>query len=447
MELNMTKGSPLKLILRFMLPVICGNLFQQSYNIMDTVIVGQCLGSQALAAVGATGSVSFFIFGFVNGLTMGFTIPVAQSYGEGDIPAMKKYIGNAAILSALITVIMTFVSVLGIPWLLTVMGTPEDIFEMSKLYISVICLGMAGTVFYNFLNCILRAIGNSKVPLYFLIISTILNVILDFVFILFFHMGVEGAALATVLSQFFSAILCLFYIIRKVPVLQITKADVRLEKRRSKTQIRIGLPMALQFSITAIGTIITQTALNTFGTMMISSYVVAMRIEQVFTQSYDALGATMATYSAQNYGVRDIERVKKGCSSAILISVVYSAVVFILVNLSMPYIVPLFISENIETVTGYAATYILIGSVFFIPLAMIHIYRNTLQGCGYGVIPMLGGLVELLGRVCAAAAAVYFGSFVGVCATNASAWLTAGIYFLIAYMIIIKRLKVSADCT
>lgn len=441
MELNMTKGSPFRLILKFILPALCGNLFYQSYNMVDTIIVGQCLGPQALAAVGATGSISFMVFGFVNGLSAGFTIPIAQSYGEGNLEQMKGYIGNAALLDVIITCVMTAVSVAGIPWLLTVMRVPEDIYEMSRVYITVVCAGMFGNVFYTFLKSILRAVGNSKVPLYFLILSAILNIALDFMFILLFGMGVEGAALATVFSQLLSALLCAWYIARKVPVLQVTRGELRLDEERSRIQIRIGIPMALQYSITALGTMITQTALNTFGSMMISSYVVAGKIEQVINQPYDALGATMATYSAQNYGSGDVERVRRGCRAANLMSIGYSIVIFVLINLLLPYIVPLFVGEDIETVTQYARIYILIGTGFFIPLGMIHIFRNTLQGCGYGVVPMLGGAVELLGRSLAAGAAVYFSSFIGVCSSNASAWLCAGIYFLIAYMVIINKVQ------
>lgn len=441
MELNMTKGSPFRLILKFLLPALCGNLFYQSYNMVDTIIVGQCLGPQALAAVGTTGSISFMIFGFVNGLSTGFTIPIAQSYGEGNPEQMKKYIGNAALLDIIITCVMTAVSVVGIPWLLTVMKVPEDIYEMSRVYITVVCAGMFGNVFYTFLKSILRAVGNSRVPLYFLILSAVLNIGLDLMFILLLHMGVEGAALATVLSQLLSAVLCVWYIARKVPALQVSGEDFKLNRERSKAQIRIGLPMALQYSITALGTMITQTALNTFGSMMISSYVVAGKIEQVINQPYDALGATMATYSAQNYGSGNLERVRKGCKAANLMSIGYSVVVFVLVNLLLPYIVPLFVGEDIETITQYARIYILIGTSFFIPLGMIHIFRNTLQGCGYGVVPMLGGAVELFGRCCAAGAAVYFNSFVGVCSSNASAWLCAGSYFLIAYLVLMNKAR------
>jgi putative MATE family efflux protein len=441
MEMNMTRGNPWKLILQFMLPVFLGNVFYQCYNIIDTIIVGQFLGVKALAAVGATGSISFLIFGFVNGMTMGFTIPVAQKFGEGNEEQMKRYAGSALLLAAVIVAVMTVFSVWGMDWLLTMMKAPEDIFNLSKEYITIICGGMVFSVLYSLLSGLLRAIGNSKVPLYFLIISSVINVVLDIVFIADFNMGVGGAAYATVISQMVSGILCLIYIMKKVPALQLEKKHFRFDPMCCGKQIKLGIPMALQFSITAFGTMVTQTALNTFGSTIVASYVVAGKVEQIINQPYDALGATMATYSAQNWGVRDLKRLQKGCRIANSISVVYSVLIFLIVNPLVPYLVRLFVSGDAVAVTKYAQIYVFIGTSFFIPLGMIMIFRNMLQGCDFALLPMLGGAVELAGRVGAASFAVHFHSYVGVCFSNASAWFFAGIYLMIAYLVVMGRIK------
>ena len=296
MELDMTKGSPFRLIVKFIIPIILGNLFQQLYNLADTVIVGRFVGVQALAAVGATGTISFLILGFLQGLTTGFTVQTAQRFGAGDLEGMKKSVGNAAVLSVVVTVVMTAGSVLIMDWLLRIMQTPEDILEMSKTYILIICWGMGFSVLYNLLSSILRAVGNSKVPLFFLILSAAINVIGDLVLIINFDMGVAGAALATVASQAISGVLCLIYMIKKVPLLSLQKEHFRLDRWCVRNQVSVGIPMALQFSITAVGTIMVQVALNLLGSTVVGSYTAACKVEQLVTQVFVALGMTMATY-------------------------------------------------------------------------------------------------------------------------------------------------------
>ena len=302
MELDMTKGNPLKLISKFIIPLIIGNIFQQLYNMVDTIIVGRFIGVQALAAVGATGTISFLILGFMQGITMGFTVLTAQRYGAGDVEGLKKSVGNAAVLSIITTIIMTIISLAGMDKLLRIMNTPDDIYQMSKTYIVIICGGMACTILYNLLASFLRAVGNSKVPLYFLMIAAILNVVLDLVLILVIPMGVAGAAVATVISQGVAGVLCLIYIIKKVPILRVRKDHWELDYHCCKNQISIGVPMALQFSITAVGAILVQSALNMFGSTVVAAYTAAAKVEQFMTQPFGAMGMTMATYCAQNRG-------------------------------------------------------------------------------------------------------------------------------------------------
>ena len=440
MELDMTKGSPSRLIVKFIIPIIIGNIFQQLYSMVDTIIVGQYLGVDALAAVGATGTINFLILGFVLGMTSGFTVPVAQRFGAGDYKGMRKSIANAARLSVIVTIVMTVVSVAGMRGLLKLMNTPDNIFDMAYTYIAVICVGMAFVVLYNLLSGILRAIGNSKVPLFFLIVSAVLNIVLDIVLIRVIPMGVAGAALATVISQGISGILCLLYIMKKVPLVHPQKEDWRADSDCMSLQLKIGLPMALQFSITAVGTIIVQTVLNTFGSTVIASFTAANKVESLVTQPFNAMGMTMATYGAQNMGTNDLDRIRKGVRSANIMSAVYSVIVYGVAVVLMPYLVPMFVSENVSEVLGYATIYMKISGAFYIPLGMIFIFRNILQGCGFSFVPMLGGVVELVSRVAAALIAAQLASFEGICIANISAWVTAGIYLLIGYIVIMRKL-------
>ncbi len=440
MELDMTKGSPLKLISRFIIPLIIGNIFQQLYSMVDTIIVGRFVGVDALAAVGATGSICFLILGFTQGLTTGFTVLTAQRFGASDLDGMRKSIANAAFLSVAVTILMTTLSISCMDWLLTIMNTPADIYTMTKEYIVIICAGICCSVLYNILASILRAIGNSVVPLVLLVISSVLNIVLDYVLIVYVHMGVGGAAMATVISQGVSGILCLIYIIKKVPFLHVAKHHWSPDIQCMGNQLRIGIPMALQFSITAIGTILVQSALNLLGSVVVASYSVSCKVEQLVTQPFLAMGATMATYSAQNRGINDLDRIRKGVRIANIMSAIYAVVVYFVVCAILPYAIRLFITEDIDMVYGYAKIYIELCGLFFIPLGMIFIYRNTMQGCGYAFLPMMGGVVELVVRSVVAFVAARMLSYVGVCIANAGAWLGAGIFLWICYAFVLKKM-------
>lgn len=441
MELDMTKGSPLRLLVRFMIPLIIGNLFQQFYNMVDTIIVGRTVGVSALAAVGATGTISFLIIGFMQGITTGFTVLTSQRFGASDMEGLRKSVGNAAILSVIITAVMTILSVLLMRPLLRLMRTPEDIFEMSYTYIIIICIGMGFTVLYNLLSSILRAVGNSVVPLIFLIVSAVSNIVLDLVLILQFNLGVAGAAAATVIAQGLSGILCLVYIIRKVPLLQLQKKHWELDFYCVRNQLSIGIPMALQFSITAIGTIMVQVALNILGSTVVAAYTAACKVEQLVTQPFVAIGMTMATYSGQNRGINDLDRIRKGTRIANMMSAIYGIVIAVVIIQTFQYVIRLFVSgSEVESILQYGRTYIIICGTCFVPLGMIYIFRNVLQGCGLSLMPMLGGVVELVSRCIMASVAAGMQSYIGVCIANASAWLTAGIFLWIAYLFAMKKM-------
>ena len=441
MERDMTVGSPGKMILQFTFPLFIGNVFQQLYNMADTIIVGKFVGANALAAVGSTGTIMFLIIGFLQGLTAGFTVPTAQKFGAGDLKAMRKTVGSAAILSAIVSVIMTVVSMLGMKSLLHLLNTPSDIFQDAYSYIMVICAGIFAQVLYNLLASILRALGNSKIPLYFLILAAGLNVVLDLLFIIVFHMGAVGAAYATVISQGVSGALCLIYIVKKVPVLKMKKDDWKMNGHLVKIQFGVGFPMALQYSITAIGSMMMQSALNILGSVVIAGFTAGSKIEQLGTQAYVALGTTMATYSAQNMGAGKIDRIRKGFKNAMIIGTIYSIVTSIFVMTAGKYLTPLFLSENLGEIMGYVDIYLKCVGMFFIPLAIVNIFRNGIQGMGYGLLPMMAGVAELIGRGVVAIIASQKRSYVGVCMASPVAWILAGGLLLVMYYFIMRRAK------
>ncbi len=439
MGLDMTKGNPFQLIVRFMIPVIIGNLFQQLYNMVDTIIVGRFVGVQALAAVGEVGTIMFLILGTMQGITTGVTVLTAQRFGAGDMDGMRKSIGSAVWICAVASVVITLGSILSVDGLLRLLRTPGDIYRMSREYVIIIYAGILFTALYNLLSSILRAIGDSKVPLYFLILSALLNVGLDLFFIVVFSMGVKGAAYATVIAQGISGLLCLMYIFHKVPILHLTRTDWKPDGRDVGCQIRISIPMALQFTITAAGAMVVQAALNQLGSTVVAAYTAATKVEQFATQPLVGVGITMATYGAQNRGIHDFARIRRGARISMRMIIVYSLAVLGLLLVFLPQIVGLFITGESGEILGYVRTYILICGGCFIPLGMIFIYRNTLQGCGYSLIPTLGGVVELAARLGAAALAAYFHSYEGVCMANAGAWLLAGVFLWLSYLVLMRR--------
>ena len=438
-QTDMTAGSPFKIILNFTIPIFIGNVFQQFYNMADTIIVGKFVGTGALAAVGSVGTIVFLIIGFLQGLTAGFSVLTAQRFGAGDMKNMRKSVGTACVLSVIITVIMTAGSMLGMKRLLEFMNTPEDIFADAYAYIMIICGGIAATVLYNLLSGILRALGDSKTPLYFLILSALLNVGLDLFFIIVLHMGVAGAAYATVISQGVSGIGCLIYIVKKVPLLKMQAEDFRPEGYLVKMEMAVGIPMALQYSITAIGTMMVQSSLNLLGSLSVAAFTAANKIESVVTQAYVALGTTMATYCAQNIGAGDIKRIRRGFKSATIMGSVYGVILAVPMMTVGKYLVYLFVSDNVGDIIGQVDIYLKCVGLFLIPLTVVNVYRNGIQGMGYGLLPMMAGVAELLGRGGVAIWASWKRSYVGACMASPAAWILAGSLLLVMYFWIMKK--------
>lgn len=437
-QYNMTVGNPTKIILNFTLPIFIGNVFQQFYNMADAVIVGKFVGTKALAAVGSTGTIMFLIYGFVVGMTAGFTVLTAQKFGAGDLPAMRRTVAGASILSLIIGLILTAAFMLLMkPWL-HLMNTPSDIYTDAYAYIMIISGGILAQMLYNLLASILRALGNSKVPLYFLIFSALLNIALDLFFIIVFHMGAAGAAIATIISQGVSGLLCLVYIIKKVPILHMTREDWHPEGALLKRQMQIGIPMALQYSITAIGTMMVQSSLNILGSTLVAAFTAASKIEQVVTQAYVALGTTIATYGAQNMGAGNIPRIRKGFRSSTIIGIVYSFAAAALVMTVGKYMSYLFVSEDVALIIDSVDIYLKCVGAFFIPLTIVNIYRNGIQGLGYGLLPMMAGVAELIGRGVVAVIAARQHSYLGVCLASPAAWVLAAALLLVMYFYIVK---------
>ncbi|KLE15393.1 MATE family efflux transporter [Clostridium sp. C8] len=439
MTKDMTTGNPVKLILTFSIPLLIGNIFQQFYSMADTIIVGKFLGVNALAAVGSTGAMAFLVNGFVIGLTGGFSVLVAQRFGANDEEGVKKAFASSLILSIIMTIIVTFISMISAKPLLELMNTPADIINDSLSYIIIIYAGNVAIIFYNMLSSILRALGDSKTPLYFLIIASILNVVLDIVFIFNFSMGVAGAAYATIISQSISAILCAIYIVKKFPILKLKKHHWKLRKNYVQKQLRIGVPMALQFSITAAGAMVLQGALNNFGSKIIASYTAASKVQQLVMQPAVTFGVAMATYSGQNLGAGRIDRIKEGVKKCTIISIIVSIVSTIVVISFGGAFTKLFIDGNDLEVISYARHYLNTVSIFYIPLGLIFIYRNTLQGIGDSFVPMMAGVAEMIARTVVAFTLPRLIDFTGIALADPAAWFAAAIPLGITYF---KRINV-----
>ncbi len=441
MQSDMTKGNPLSIIIRFTIPLFIGNVFQQLYNMCDTIIVGRYVGQNALAAVGSTGTIMFLILGFCSGLTCGFTVLTSQRYGAGDMQGVKKSVVNSILLAVVLAVIMTIGSLACMRPLLHLMNTPEEIFEDAYAYISVICMGIAASIAYNLLSAFLRAVGNSKMPLVVLVFSAVLNVVLDLVLIIVFHMGTMGAALATVLSQGISSVLCLLYILKKVPELTPDKGMWRHYPDATAKQLRVGIPMALQFGITASGTMIMQAAINLYGATAVAGFTAASKVQGLITQGNYSIGQTMATYVGQNYGAGHYERIKKGVRCASTSISIYGIAAAVLVVLALEPLISLFFSTgtDISAMMPYARTYIICCAIFYIPLGNIFVFRNAMQGCGYGLLPMLGGVAELICRLVLAVASMVSMNYVLASLCDPFAWVGACVFTGISYRYVIRK--------
>ena len=398
MTKDMTKGSPFKLILGFAFPMLLGMLFQQFYNLVDTMIVGKTLGVSALAGVGATSSINFMIIGFCMGICNGFAIPVAQQFGAGKYSELRKYVFNGYVCSAVFAVVMTILSVVFCAPILRLLNTPDDIFMHAYNYIVIIFAGIPTVFLYNIVSGIIRSLGDSKTPVYFLVLSSVINIALDFILIIYVKMGVAGAGVATVVSQLISGVGCTIYMYKKFDILKATKQENVVRKRYVVNLCYIGVPMGLQYSITAIGSTILQAAVNGLGSSYVAAMTAGSKMFNFTCCPFDALGSTMATYGGQNVGAGKIDRLGKGIRAAMIIGAVYSVVALVVLFFTTDYIALLFVDAAEVEIIRLTRRFIIASALFYIPLTGVNVYRFCIQGMGYSVFAILAGVFEMLAR-------------------------------------------------
>lgn len=438
---DMTVGSPTRDIIHFAVPLICGYILQQMYLIIDAAIVGQFIGVNALAAVGASSSIMFLIMGFCNGSCAGFAIPVAQEFGAKDYSKMRAYVSNALRIAAVIAVVITVITCIFCERILKIVNTPADIFHDAWLFLMLNFLAIPFTIAYNILSGFIRALGDSKQPFYFLIASSVVNILLDFLLIIAFGMGVEGAGIATMLSQIFASALCALYIKKRMRILIPQGRERAYNDKMVGKLLNNGIPMGLQFSITAIGTIMLQSANNALGTVYVASFTAAMRVKYLFTCVFENIGVAMATYCGQNIGARKLERIKLGMTSAVKIMLVYFVFTLIVIGLFAGDMMLMFVKSTESEIISNAAMYMRISSYFFPVLGILTIFHYSLQGLGFSNLSMLSGVMEMIARCGVSLWLVPAFLFLGVCYGDPTAWIAADLFLVPAVVIVYKRLK------
>ncbi len=438
---DMTVGSPTKDILRFSLPLILGYILQQMYQIIDAAIVGRWIGVGALAAVGASSSVMFIIMGFCNGSCAGFAIPIAQAFGAKDFAKMRAYVANAMRIAVVQAVVITLVSCMLCSKILLLVNTPHDIFDDAWTFLFLQFLAIPFTIAYNLLAGFIRALGDSKQPFYFLIFSSVLNILLDVVLILWLHLGVMGAGIATLLAQGFSSLLCWLYIRKEMTLLLPVGDERRYDNKKISILLNNGVPMGLQFSITGIGVMMLQSANNALGTVYVASFTAAMRIKYLFTCVFENIGVAMATYCGQNFGARRLDRIRRGIVAAIKIMLVYFVITVLLIYPFADEMMMLFVKSGEQEVVANAAQLMRIANYFYPALGLLTIFRYSIQGLGYSNLSMLSGVMEMIARCGVSLWLVPALAFTGVCLGDPVAWIAADLFLLPAFVLLYRHLK------
>ena len=437
---NMTEGEPLKLIIPFMVPLLIGNVFQQLYNIADIIIVGRTIGVDALAAVGATAPLFMMLVVLTLGMSGGFSVVTGQRFGAGDLEGVRRSAAMTTMLCTIFVVIVMALAVIFIDPALAAMNIPDKLYADAKAYVMIIVYGLIFMMTYNMLSNILRSLGDSKTPLYFLIIATLLNIVLALVFIINFGWGVPGSALALVIAQGVSGLLCIIYIARKFPVLHLKLGDFKWDNRLAWEHIRMGMPMAVQFSVLGMGMIIIQAVCNRFGTETIAGFTAAMRIEQLALQPMISFGLAMAVYTAQNFGARKFARISRGVKKCSLLSIGFSVFAAVLMYFFGQEMIGVFLDNPSPKVMDEAKQYLHLSVPFYFFLSQIFIYRNSVQGMGIAMIPMLSGIVELVLRTAAALYLTVDYGYTGVCYASPIAWVGSSIFLFASYHYFLRLL-------
>ena len=432
---DLTVGSPMKLILGFAFPMFLGLLFQQFYSLVDTMIVGKYLGVDPFAGVGSTGSLNFIVIGFCMGLCSGFSVPISQSFGAKDFPLLRKMVTNSVWLCTFFSVVITTLMLLFCRPVLTWMNTPENIFEYAYIYIFIIFAGIPCTILYNMTAAILRALGDSKSPIIFLAISSAINIGLDLLLIIVFRMGVDGAALATVVSQGVSGVISIIYIKKKFDILAMEKGDWKLERHLAGKLTGVGIPMGLQYSITGIGSVILQTAVNGLGSIYVASMTAGSKINIFLACPFDALGQTMAPYAGQNIGARKLDRVGKGLRAACIIGFIVSGLMVIVVKLFGDQLTMLFLDEKDPVIMQNSTQFLIIVSAFYCLLTLVNTVRFTIQGTGFSSLAIIAGVMEMIARGIAGMLLVPAFGYLGACYSSPLAWLLADAFLIPAFFL------------
>lgn len=439
----------MKLILGFAVPTLFGLLFQQMYSMVDTMIVGKLLGAKALAAVGATGSINFLIIGFCMGVCSGFAIPVAREMGAGEHGTMRRYVANGAYLSVAFALVTTAATCLLCRGILTAMDTPEDIFADSYRYIFIIFAGIPATYLYNLLAGVIRSLGDSRTPVYFLALSSVLNIGLDVALILWGGMGVAGAAVATVASQAVSGLACLWYVRRRFPILRVSRAERGLDGKLCRDLCAMGVPMGLQYSVTAIGSIVLQSAVNGLGSLYVAATAAGAKLYGFLACPFDAMGGAMATYCGQNVGAGKLDRLGKGIFDCSALGFVYSLAAFGTMLAFAPACAMWFIDsgegEQLPLLVDLVSRYVRVGTGFFFPLALVNIVRFSIQGMGYSVFAILSGVLEMVARAVVGHWFVPVFGYGAACFASPAAWICADLFLIPACLLCIRRLRRNQD--
>ena len=429
---QMTYGKPIKLITSFTIPVLIGNIFQQIYSMVDTIVVGQFVGIKALAGVGVAASLTFMILGFIFGLCNGFCVVLAQKFGAEDKKGVRKSVTTSIYLCLFFTIVITLISMLTAQPLLKLINTPDDVISYATDFILIIYAGIFSQMAYNFSAGILRALGDSKTSLYFLIIASIINLILDLTTVVIFNMGVVGAAVSTVISQIISSVLCIIYMFKKFNIIIPKKEDWKIDFSYAWLHTKIGLPMGFQYSITAVGFLILQSAINKLGSNTVAGFTAAVKIENIVIAAFQALSAAVSTYTAQNFGARYYHRIKQGARSSALIGLLF---------IFWKQMVCLFVGDDQPEVTETARQYLVIAIPNYPILCFLLIFRNLIQSIGKTIIPLFAGASEVIMRAMGAIILANLFGYIGICWSPICAWYAAFILIIIFYLYYIKNIK------
>lgn len=445
MTKDMTKGSALSLILRFALPLLIGNLLQQTYNLIDAAIVGRYLGTQALAAVGASSSVQFLVLGFCIGLCNGFAVPVARDFGAGAYERMRSCIFHGAVLTVGFAVVLTTACALFCPQILQLLSTPEDIYGNAYSYLLIIFLGIPFSLLYNLLSSILRAVGDSRTPFIFLALSAVLNIFLDLFCIIVLKWGCAGAAIATITAQAISGICCLVLIMRKFDTLKLRKSDCRFTGNGAAQLLIMGVPMGLQFSITAIGSMVMQSANNGLGSVYVSGFTSGMRIKQFTMCPFDAIATSVSVFCSQNMGAGHSKRIYTGLKTGIILGVGYGLMAGLVLIFGGRTLSLLFVSREAVDVLDASAKYLRYMGFFYWSLGILNICRMTTQGLGFSGRAVFSGVTEMVARIFVSFVFVGTYGFTAICFADQTAWILACIYILPTCLYCVKRVAQRCD--